>query len=167
MSGIVSIEYFQHQAEGQGLFATPRAVSAELVAPTNRGWVRKYKYPQSLLAVGEVLASIAKQMRPATNEIAALAHRVKELLYDGLVTVLEVTGRIPTGRKDFGLVQGETLSERKVSYVQMRNRFVKELTRSPKGGWPEPIRAELITKIDDISRELDRVSAVQAARKGW
>ncbi|WP_157645521.1 hypothetical protein [Burkholderia ubonensis] len=163
MSRIVSIEYFQQQLERP---VRPAVASVELTAPTSRQWVRTYQYPQGLLAVGAALASFGKNVRPVTNGVAGLAHRVKESLYEGLVRTLEVTRCIPTGRTEFGLV-GETLSEYKVRHIQKRNALAMQLKRNYESGQPELKRDEIISQIDDITRVLDRVAAVQAARKGW
>ncbi|WP_157641909.1 hypothetical protein [Burkholderia ubonensis] len=167
MSRIVTIEYFSQLENGPGLFAAaPVAPCSELVAPTAGDWVRTYEYPRGLLAVGAVLASLGKRIRPVTTGVAALAHRAEEVLYDGLVRTLEVTGCIPTGKVEFGLV-GETLSEYKVRHIQKRNALAMQLKRSTEAGRPDGQRAEIIEQIDDLTRVLDRVAAVQAARKGW
>jgi hypothetical protein len=163
MSRIVSIDYFQKAEQGQGVFATP----AELSAASNRGWVRTYEYPRGLVAFGAALASFKKTyVRPVTAGVAKLAYNSKEALYDGLVGALEVTGCIPTGKTEFGLI-GETLSEYKVRCIQKRNELAMQLKRDAENGQSALTRAEIVSQLDDITRVLDRVSAVQSARKGW
>ena len=160
MSRIVSIEFFQQPP------VQAAVTSGELTPQTGGNWVRTYEYPQGLLAVGAALTSLGKAARPLMNGVAALAHRVKTSLYDGLVGTLEVTGCIPSGKAVFGLV-GETLSQFKVRHIHERNALAMQLQRNYESGQPGLQRAELVAQIDDITRVLDRVAAVQAARRGW
>jgi hypothetical protein len=59
------------------------------------------------------------------------------------------------------------LSEYKVRRIQKRNELAMQLKRDAENGQSALNRAEIVSQIDDITRVLDRVSAVQAARKGW
>ncbi len=162
MPRIVSVEFFQQEIEGPGLFAASPAMSAELVAPSNDDWVRTYRYPRGLLAVGESLASLGKKARPLTTGVAKLARGVKASAYECLVRTLEAAGSIPTGKKQFGLI-GETLSDFKVRHVQKRNALAIQL----KSCQPGLQRAEIVSDIGELSRVLERVAVIQNARKGW
>lgn len=165
MSSIVTIDYFQKLQNGGGI---ERAQPAALIPASARPWTRSYVYPRRLLAIGRVFASLNKAvLRPLTGRVAVQAQRVKESLYEGVVGALEFTGCIPTGRAEFGLARGETLSDFKVAKIRERHTLAMQLKRNYEDGQPDLNRVEIISGIDDATRVLDRVAVVQAARKGW
>lgn len=159
MSKTVTIDCFKHLDTPD--FFAPRHV--EVVPPAPEEWTRSYVYPSRLIALGSVLASVERRfVRPVAVLFAKAVRHARESLYGGLVRALEITGFLPTGKAEFGLA-GETLSEYKVRHIRERHALVLKLKQDPSGA----NRDGIITEINDITGVLERVGAVQAARKGW
>jgi hypothetical protein len=161
-SKAAEIEYFNQFKYGSSP-AVPLPVA--LIPVVDRGWSRTYVYPRGFLATGRLVASLRKALRPLARVVAAV--QVKEPMYEGLVRVLELTGRIPTGKAELGLEGGETLLHFKGRKIRERAALVLQLKLNYESGQPDLNRAELEAGIDERTRVLDKVAAVQAARKGW
>lgn len=180
MTKTVTLDFFKSVADLSNANIQILPVTQDFVPAAKQEWVRTYKYPAGVIAVGHFGNRFAGLFSPLSNVFGKVFRGVKNFIYYDVMVAIAERG----ARRQLGLTH-QTVSEYKGSLIAQRNALATELSlqwhqsNSIHTGHGAPAqvfvkvnaqyanlsREELVAKIDTVNTQLTHANSVTAGSR--